>query len=118
MAYAATEYAIFSIPTMTATDIVTPMPTTASTGTFGGLAGYMTLGLGAKAKPGVIQMSDSEVLIARESTRASPDAFLFLMSNVQFSLDEGIPLGLDGKPSRPLNISWPAPPEEIGISIY
>ncbi|TFK62037.1 hypothetical protein BDN72DRAFT_933557 [Pluteus cervinus] len=95
MAYTATDYAIFSMSTMTATDISTPLPAATSTGTFSGLAGYMTLGLGAKAKPGVIQISDSEVLIAKEN--------------------EGIALGLDAKPSRPSNIDWPAPPEELAL---
>ena len=71
MAYTATDYAIFSIPTMTATDITLPLPTATSAGAFSGLAGYMTLGLGAKAKPGVIQISDSEVLISKDSMLAS-----------------------------------------------
>jgi len=68
-AYSPTEYAIFSIPTMTAVDIVTPLPVTSS-GTamnaLTGLTGYMTLGLGAKAKPGVIRVTDSEFLIAKD----------------------------------------------------
>ncbi|KAF8637825.1 hypothetical protein AX16_010742 [Volvariella volvacea WC 439] len=97
-AYSPTEYAMFSISTMTATDITTPLPTATSTttmGTFGGLAGYMTLGLGAKSKPGVIQISDTEILIAKDN--------------------EGIPLNGTGKISRPSNIDWPAPPEEIAF---
>jgi hypothetical protein len=68
-AYSPTEYAIFSIPTMTAVDIMTPLPVTGS-GTamnaLTGLTGYMTLGLGAKAKPGVIRVTDSEFLIAKD----------------------------------------------------
>ena len=68
-AYSPTEYAIFSIPTMTAVDIVTPLPVTGS-GTamnaLTGLTGYMTLGLGTKAKPGVIRVTDSEFLIAKD----------------------------------------------------
>ena len=70
-AYSPTEYAIFSIATMTAVDIVTPLPTTSS-GTamnaFTGLTGYMTLGLGAKAKPGVVQVGNSEFLISKDGT--------------------------------------------------
>jgi hypothetical protein len=54
---------------MTAVDIVTPLPVTGS-GTamnaLTGLTGYMTLGLGAKAKPGVIRVTDSEFLIAKD----------------------------------------------------
>jgi len=54
---------------MTAVDIVTPLPVTSS-GTamnaLTGLTGYMTLGLGAKPKPGVIRVTDSEFLIAKD----------------------------------------------------
>ena len=54
-AYSSTEYAIFSISTTSAVDVVTPLPVTFSKGTLTGLTGYMTLGLGAKAKPAVVQ---------------------------------------------------------------
>ncbi|KIM35275.1 hypothetical protein M413DRAFT_449849 [Hebeloma cylindrosporum] len=95
-AYSPTEYAIFSIPTMTAVDIVTPLPVTSS-GTamnaLTGLTGYMTLGLGAKAKPGVIRVTDSELLIAKDG--------------------QGFFIGSDGKPTRPATIEFPVHPEEI-----
>ncbi|KAJ7039656.1 hypothetical protein C8F04DRAFT_1086112 [Mycena alexandri] len=99
-AYSPTEYAIFSISTMTATDISVPLPVTAAgTGmaafTGLGLGGYMTLGLGAKPKPGALQISDSEVLILKDN--------------------EGIFIGPDAAPSRPGSIEWPAPPEEIAF---
>lgn len=29
---------------------------------------------------------------------------------------EGVVIGTDAKVSRPTNIEWPAPPEEIGMS--
>ncbi|KDR78810.1 hypothetical protein GALMADRAFT_244386 [Galerina marginata CBS 339.88] len=97
-AYSPTEYAIFSIPTMTAVDIVTPLPTTSS-GTamnaLTGLTGYMTLGLGAKAKPGVVNVGQSEWLIAKDG--------------------QGFFIGRDGKTSRPSTIEWPSPPEEIAF---
>ena len=71
-AYSPTEYAMFSMRTMTATDIVTPLPITGS-GTamnaLTGLTGYMTLGLGAKAKPAVVKITDQEVLIAKDGKR-------------------------------------------------
>ena len=54
---------------MTATEIVTPLPVTASgtaMGALTGLTGYMTLGLGAKAKPAVVQVGESEMLIAKD----------------------------------------------------
>ena len=35
---------------------------------FTGLTGYMTLGLGAKAKPGVVQVGNSEFLISKDGT--------------------------------------------------
>ena len=69
-AYSPTEYAIFTISTMTAVDISTPLPTTASVGAMGafsGLTGYMTLGLGAKSKPGVVHLNGEDTLILRDS---------------------------------------------------
>lgn len=54
---------------MTAVDVVTPLPVTGS-GTamnaLTGLTGYMSLGLGAKAKPGVVRVADSEFVIAKD----------------------------------------------------
>ncbi|KAF7316900.1 Rab guanyl-nucleotide exchange factor [Mycena chlorophos] len=97
--YAPTEYAMFSIPKMTATDISIPLPVTAAaTGmsaftNLGGLGGYMTLGLGAKPKPAALQIGPSEALILKDN--------------------EGIFVGPDGSPARPASIEWPAPPEEI-----
>lgn len=74
-AYPSPDYAIFSIPTMSATDISTPLPMTTSTtmGALTGLTGYMTLGLGAKAlKPPVVTVSESEALIAKDSESCIP----------------------------------------------
>lgn len=55
---------------MSAAEISTPLPVTASTSTMGaltGLTGYMTLGLGAKAlKPPVVTVNESETLIAKD----------------------------------------------------
>ena len=69
-AYSPTEYAIFSIPTMSAVEIVTPLPLTGpgtAMNALSGLTGYMTLGRGARAKPTVVQVADSEVLIGKDS---------------------------------------------------
>jgi len=55
---------------MSATDIVTPLPLTGpgmAMNALTGLTGYMTLGLGAKAKPAVVQVGDSEVLLGKDS---------------------------------------------------
>jgi len=67
-AYSPTEHAIFSLKTMTPADIT--LPTTATTtgmSAFSGLTGYMTLGLGAKAKPSLLTIKESEVLIIKDS---------------------------------------------------
>ncbi|KAK7032798.1 rab guanyl-nucleotide exchange factor [Favolaschia claudopus] len=101
-AYPDTEYAIFSIPNMTATEVTTPLPGpavaagmgSAFTG-LGGLGGYMTLGLGAKPKSGTVQISESETLILKDN--------------------EGIFIGPDATPARPASVEWPAPPEEIAF---
>jgi Vam6/Vps39-like protein vacuolar protein sorting-associated protein 39 len=45
----------------------TASSSTAGIGALAGLTGYMTLGLGAKAKPCLITVNKSEALIARES---------------------------------------------------
>ena len=71
-AYSPTEYAVFSLSTMSAVDIITPLPTTTSAGVgamgaLSGLTGYMTLGLGAKPKPTAVHTGKSEVLITKDS---------------------------------------------------
>ena len=55
-------------------DVTTPIATAASTNSIGmgmgalsGLGGYMTLGLGAKAKPNVININENEALISKDS---------------------------------------------------
>ncbi|KAI0073891.1 hypothetical protein K474DRAFT_1626886 [Panus rudis PR-1116 ss-1] len=101
--YTPTDYALFSLKTMSTIEITTPVTIATSTssignmgkGAFSGLSGYMTLGLGAKAKPNALRTSEGEVLIAKDNT--------------------GVFLGTDGKPSRPAAIDWPAPPEEAAF---
>ncbi|KAF4597180.1 Vacuolar morphoproteinsis protein 6 [Pleurotus pulmonarius] len=101
-AYSPTEHAIFSIPTLTATDIShTPNPTAgtvvAATGlgmsALTGLTGYMTLGLGAKPKPLTVALGNDEALVVKDN--------------------EGLIVGPDSKPSRPMSLLWPAPPDDI-----
>ncbi|KAG5644651.1 hypothetical protein DXG03_008033 [Asterophora parasitica] len=99
-AYSPTDYAMFSISTMTAVDITTPLPVTISAsatamGAFTGLTGYMTLGLGAKPKPASVRVSDTEALIAKDS--------------------EGLIIGVDAKLSRTDKIEFPSPPEELAF---
>ncbi|KAH8100006.1 hypothetical protein BXZ70DRAFT_939950 [Cristinia sonorae] len=98
------DYALFSLKTLTATEVATSVASVASSssisgmgmGAFSGLGGYMTLGLGAKnPKPCTLRIKDDEVLIAKDNN--------------------GILLGPDGKPSRTAVIDWPAPPEETAF---
>jgi Vam6/Vps39-like protein vacuolar protein sorting-associated protein 39 len=64
-----TEYATFSMEKLTTTDVAIPVQATTSAGmgAFAGLTGYMTLGLGAKPKPAVLRLSDTEALIMKDS---------------------------------------------------
>ncbi|KAH7884496.1 hypothetical protein F5I97DRAFT_2037539 [Phlebopus sp. FC_14] len=92
-AYSPTDYAVFSISKSTTVDVMTPIPAATSMGTFSGLTGYMTLGLGAKAKPGLVRMSDTEVLVVKDN--------------------QGFVIGQDGRQSKPGTITWPGSPDEI-----
>ncbi|KAF5342379.1 hypothetical protein D9611_001421 [Ephemerocybe angulata] len=99
-AYSPTEYAIFNLSTMTAVDIVTPLPTTTSVGVgamgaLSGLTGYMTLGLAAKPKPIAVKTAESEVLITKDT--------------------EGFFIGPDAKTARTTTLEWPAPPEDLSV---
>ena len=70
LGYSPTEYAVFTLEKLTATEIVTPaQATTALTGmgAFSGLSGYMTLGLGTKPKPGILRLGETEVVIVKDS---------------------------------------------------
>lgn len=67
-AYSLTEHAIFSLKTMALVDITLPAAATATgMGALSGLTGYMTLGLSAKAKPSLLTIKESEVLIVKDS---------------------------------------------------
>ncbi|ESK95857.1 rab guanyl-nucleotide exchange factor [Moniliophthora roreri MCA 2997] len=100
-AYPANEYAIFSFDKLTCTDVSMPLPTAGAASTMGklsGLTGYMALGLGAKAKSGVAHLNDNDTLVLRDN--------------------EGVIIGKDAKPAKSTTVSWPAPPEEIGVSSF
>ncbi|KAG2060873.1 hypothetical protein BDR06DRAFT_947416 [Suillus hirtellus] len=94
-AYSPTEYALFSISKLTTLDVVTPIPANISMGTFSGLTGYMTLGLGVRAKPGLVRLSDTEALIVKDN--------------------QGFIIGTDGKQTKPTTIDWPSPPDEVAF---
>ncbi|KAF9448658.1 hypothetical protein P691DRAFT_668993 [Macrolepiota fuliginosa MF-IS2] len=95
----APDYALFSIPTMSIIDITLPLPVAPSSGmgmgAFSGLTGYMSLGLGAKAKPTIAPVGEEEVFIAKDN--------------------EGLFIGKDGRPSREKNVEWPASPDEVAF---
>lgn len=67
LSYAQTDHVLLKLPMMSTTEIALPAPPPAQgstgigamgMGAFSGLGGYMTLGLGAKAKPAVYKVSD------------------------------------------------------------
>lgn len=98
-AYSPTDYAVFSISKLTTVDVVLPVATTASMGAFSGLGNYMMLGLGAKAKPNLVRLSDNEALVVKDN--------------------QGLVVGTDGKLAKPDAIDWPGPPDEIAyVSPY
>ncbi|KAK0193482.1 vacuolar sorting protein 39 domain 1-domain-containing protein [Armillaria mellea] len=68
-AYSPTEYAVFNMSSMTAVDVTMPITTSTTAsgmGAFSGLTGYMTLGLGAKAKPSVAQIDEDNTLVFKD----------------------------------------------------
>ncbi|PCH42287.1 rab guanyl-nucleotide exchange factor [Wolfiporia cocos MD-104 SS10] len=101
--YSVSDYALFSLETSRMAEITPPVTSAASSsgisnmsmGAFSGLGGYMTLGLGAKAKPSVVSIRDGEAFAAKENT--------------------GLFLGSDGKLTRETRVDWPAPPEELAF---
>lgn len=85
LAYPPTDYAVFSLEKLTAIDVVTPLQATTSMpgmGAFTGITGYMTLGLGAKPKPGLLRLSEIEAIVAKdsESTKREPQDYVFNIS--------------------------------------
>ena len=82
-------------------------------GALSGLTGYMTLGLGAKAKPCVATINESEVLITKDGRFAILD-LQKENSTHPVSADQGFVVEADSKVSKSAAITWPGPPEEIG----
>ena len=79
LAYEA-DHVLFSLDSMSIIGIYSA-PTTAKSGAgignvgmsaLSGLGGYMTLGLGSKLRPCVTNVGDENVLIAKDSTYATP----------------------------------------------
>ena len=70
-AYLLAKHAISSLKTMTPVEIALPSTMTAiGMGAFSGLTGYMTLGLGPKAKPSLLTINESEVPIVKDNAPA------------------------------------------------
>ncbi|VDB94289.1 unnamed protein product [Peniophora sp. CBMAI 1063] len=99
LSYDLTTHVMFSLDTLTVTELaLPPVPSTSASGMgyLGkGLGGYMTLGLGAKGRPCAVNIKESEVFLTKDN--------------------EGLFIGPDGKPSRTERIDWPAPPSEISF---
>ncbi|KAG1762919.1 vacuolar sorting protein 39 domain 1-domain-containing protein [Suillus placidus] len=76
-------------------DVTTPIPANISIGAFSGLTGYMTLGLGAKTKHGLVRLSDTEALIVKDS--------------------QGFIIGTNGRQTKPVTIDWSSPPDEVAF---
>ncbi|KAL0955078.1 hypothetical protein HGRIS_003995 [Hohenbuehelia grisea] len=94
--YSPTEYAVFSIPALLATDIATTPgsnPSLAGMSAFSGITGYMSLGLGAKHKPLTVPIGENEAFIVKEN--------------------EGVVVGVDAKITRPSTIAWHGAVEDI-----
>ncbi|KAF9815620.1 hypothetical protein IEO21_04480 [Rhodonia placenta] len=101
--YSLSDYALFSLKTSSMTELTLPVPTATSgsaignmgMGALSGLGGYMTLGLGSKAKPCVVSIDEKEALVAKDS--------------------DGIFVGSEAKPTREVTVDWPAPPEDLAF---
>ncbi|KZT19797.1 hypothetical protein NEOLEDRAFT_1245628 [Neolentinus lepideus HHB14362 ss-1] len=96
LAYSSTEFALYSLTTNTVSDLTIPQKpamAAAGVGALTGLSSYMTLALGAKAKPCMAKISEKEVLLVKDNA--------------------GIFFGPDGKPSRTATVDWPGPPDEF-----
>jgi len=69
------DFVLFSLETSSVIEVTTPVTVSSSVtgysnmgmGAFSGLGGYMTLGLGNKAKPCVVNISESEILVVKDS---------------------------------------------------
>ena len=118
------DYCVTALKTSVTVDVVTPIPTTTSgsgmgpmgMGALSGLGGYMTLGLGAKAKPNVVGVREDEALVAKDSEYYFQRS-LSTPIHALVMLDAGFIVGAEGKAIRSEPIDWPAPPDELGLFI-
>ncbi|KAI6042930.1 vacuolar sorting protein 39 domain 1-domain-containing protein [Pisolithus marmoratus] len=96
-AYSPTEYAMFSISRLAAVDVILPIVPATSMGALSGLGSYMMLSRGAKQKPNLVRLSETEVLVVKDN--------------------QGFKVGVDGKQAGSDVIDWPGPPDEIGTYV-
>ncbi|KAG8910095.1 Vacuolar morphogenesis protein 6, partial [Tulasnella sp. 408] len=81
LSYTHTDHVLLKLPMMSTTEIALPAPPPASgstgisamgMGAFSGLGGYMTLGLGAKAKPAVYKVNDDGEFVVLKDAFVKP----------------------------------------------
>ncbi|KAG8897844.1 Vacuolar morphogenesis protein 6 [Tulasnella sp. 403] len=101
LSYTSTEHVLLKVPMMSITELVLPAPPPSTTiggmgkGALSGWGGYMTLGLGAKAKPFVYRTTeDGEFAVKKD--------------NISMFFDP------DGQVNRSGGFEWPGPPDETG----
>ncbi|KAG9004579.1 Vacuolar morphogenesis protein 6 [Tulasnella sp. JGI-2019a] len=100
LSYTAADHVLLKLPMMSVTELALPAPpplgtaglSAMSKGALSGLSGYMTLGLGAKAKPAVFRVSDDGEFAVRKDNMTTFFA-------------------PDGQISR-TGAEWPGPPDE------
>ena len=72
LSYDLTTHVLFSLDTLTVTELSLPLVPSTSASGMGylgkGLGGYMTLGLGSKGKPCAVNIQDAEVFLTKDST--------------------------------------------------
>ncbi|KAG9051519.1 Vacuolar morphogenesis protein 6 [Tulasnella sp. UAMH 9824] len=105
LSYTHTDHVLLKLPMMSTTEIALPAPPPASgstgisamgMGAFSGLGGYMTLGLGAKAKPAVYKVNDDGEFVVLKDALST-----FFAS--------------EGHISRSGGLEWSGPPDETAF---
>ena len=71
LSYDLTTHVLFSLDTLTVTELSLPLVPSTSASGMGylgkGLGGYMTLGLGSKGKPCAVNIQEGEVFLTKDS---------------------------------------------------
>jgi Vam6/Vps39-like protein vacuolar protein sorting-associated protein 39 len=119
LAYGPADHAIVYLNTMSVAELSLPSTSSPNAGlgmakvgmgALTGLGGYM--GLGVKTtKPSVIQLEDGEALVTKDCKHVFPTCFYSTLMTAYVATSTFI--GSDGKPSRPGQIEWSVPPEDV-----